>query len=103
MSIANTVVVPFQDVLGLDARHRMNTPGHGHRLLGVALSNGDQVNHEPAARLAAMTRRSVVGHGRFGSSPLSCAASLLRRSRFHGRLDHFTSQETDHGQTFSPQ
>ena len=59
MSVANTLVVPFQDVLGLDTRHRMNTPG---------LATGcwewrfqwNQVNHEPAERLAAMTR----AHGR---------------------------------------
>lgn len=59
MSIANTVIVPFQDVLGLDTRHRMNTPG---------LATGcwewrfcwDQVDHTPAERLAAMTR----AHGR---------------------------------------
>lgn len=59
MSVANTVIVPFQDVLGLDTRHRMNTPG---------LATGcwewrfqwDQVDHTPAERLAAMTR----AHGR---------------------------------------
>jgi 4-alpha-glucanotransferase len=60
MSVANTLVVPFQDVLGLDAKHRMNTPG---------LATGcwewrfdwSQVNHLPAERLAAMTR----AHGRW--------------------------------------
>ena len=26
-SVANTVVYPFQDVLGLDGAHRMNVPG----------------------------------------------------------------------------
>ncbi|MGI9216297.1 MAG: 4-alpha-glucanotransferase [Hydrogenophaga sp.] len=62
MSVANTLVMPFQDVLGLDTRHRMNTPG---------LATGcwewrfewTQVNHEPAERLAAMTR----AHGRWSS------------------------------------
>ncbi|WP_310566894.1 4-alpha-glucanotransferase [Hydrogenophaga sp.] len=62
MSVANTLVVPFQDVLGLDTRHRMNTPG---------LATGcwewrfewAQVNHEPAERLAAMTR----AHGRWST------------------------------------
>lgn len=29
-SQANTVIVPFQDVLGLDGAHRMNTPGVAH-------------------------------------------------------------------------
>lgn len=60
MSIANTVIALFQDVLGLGTRHRMNTPG---------LATGcwewrfqwSQVNHEPAERLAAMTR----AHGRW--------------------------------------
>ena len=60
MSVANTLVIPFQDVLGLDTRHRMNTPG---------LATGcwewrfewNLVNHEPAERLAAMTR----AHGRW--------------------------------------
>ncbi len=59
-SIASTLILPFQDVLGLDTRHRMNTPG---------LATGcwewrfqwTQVNHEPAERLAAMTR----AHGRW--------------------------------------
>lgn len=56
---AHTVVVPFQDVLGLDTRHRMNTPG-------VAIGcwewrfDWSQVNHEPAERLRAMTQ----AHGR---------------------------------------
>jgi 4-alpha-glucanotransferase len=26
-SVANTAIVPLQDVLGLDGAHRMNTPG----------------------------------------------------------------------------
>lgn len=63
MSVANTLVMPFQDVLGLDTRHRMNTPG---------LATGcwewrfewTQVNHEPAERLAAMTR----AHGRWAGA-----------------------------------
>ncbi|WP_234267026.1 4-alpha-glucanotransferase [Hydrogenophaga sp. NFH-34] len=58
-SVANTAIVPFQDVLGLDSRHRMNTPG---------LASGcwewrfdwSQVDHIPAERLLAMTR----AHGR---------------------------------------
>ena len=63
MSVANTLVIPFQDVLGLDTRHRMNTPG---------LATGcwewrfewNLVNHEPAERLAAMTR----AHGRWAGA-----------------------------------
>ena len=59
-SVVHTVVVPFQDVLGLDTRHRMNTPG---------LATGcwewrfdwSQVDHKPAQRLAALTR----AHGRW--------------------------------------
>jgi 4-alpha-glucanotransferase len=61
-SVAHTVIFPFQDVLGLDSSHRMNTPG---------LSSGcwrwrfdwPQVNHLPAERLHAMAQ----AHGR---SPL---------------------------------
>jgi 4-alpha-glucanotransferase len=60
MSVDNTLVVPLQDVLGMDAKHSMNTPG---------LATGcwewrfdwSQVNHLPAERLAAMTR----AHGRW--------------------------------------
>ena len=59
-SIAQTVVVPFQDGLGLDGSHRMNTPG---------LASGcwrwrfdwPQVGHVPAQRL----RDMMQAHGRF--------------------------------------
>ena len=60
MSIANTVIVPFQDVLGLDTRHRMNTPGMATGCWEWRFQ-WSQVNHEPAERLAAMTR----SHGRW--------------------------------------
>ncbi len=57
-SSASLVVTPAQDVLGLDSRARMNTPGTvtgnwGWRLLP------DQLDHlagEPAARLRALTQ-----------------------------------------------
>ena len=58
-SVASMVIFPFQDVLGLDGAHRMNTPG-------VALGcwqwrfEWSQVEPEPAQRLAALTR----AHGR---------------------------------------
>ena len=58
-SVAHTVVIPFQDVLGLDEHHRMNTPG-------VALGcwewrfDWSQVDHTPAERLHAMAQ----AHGR---------------------------------------
>ncbi|MDQ7743691.1 4-alpha-glucanotransferase [Hydrogenophaga pseudoflava] len=59
-SVVNTVVVPFQDVLGLDTRHRMNTPGMATGCWEWRFE-WSQVNHEPAERLAAMTR----AHGRW--------------------------------------
>ncbi|MBA4262102.1 MAG: 4-alpha-glucanotransferase [Comamonadaceae bacterium] len=59
MSVANTLVVPFQDVLGLDTRHRMNTPGLATGCWEWRF-NWSQVNHEPAERLLAMTQ----AHGR---------------------------------------
>jgi 4-alpha-glucanotransferase len=63
-SVANTVVIPFQDVLGLDEHHRMNTPG-------VALGCWEwrfdwrQVDHTPAERLYAMAK----AHGRLPPRP----------------------------------
>lgn len=59
-SIANTLVVPFQDVLGLDAEHRMNTPGRATDCWEWRF-DWAQVDHRPAERLAAMTR----AHGRW--------------------------------------
>lgn len=59
-SIANTLVVPFQDVLGLDAEHRMNTPGQATDCWEWRF-DWAQVDHRPAERLAAMTR----AHGRW--------------------------------------
>jgi 4-alpha-glucanotransferase len=61
-SVANTAVVPMQDVLGLDATHRMNRPG---------LPTGNwrwrfdwpMVGHLPAARLGRLTAAS--GRGAF--------------------------------------
>ncbi|WP_240538270.1 4-alpha-glucanotransferase [Rhodoferax sp. PAMC 29310] len=58
-SVANTVVVPFQDVLGLDGGHRMNTPGMAQDCWEWRF-NWSQVMNEPARRLAEMTR----AHGR---------------------------------------
>jgi 4-alpha-glucanotransferase len=58
-SVANTVVVPFQDVLGLDGGHRMNTPGMAQDCWEWRF-NWSQVMNEPARRLAKMTR----AHGR---------------------------------------
>ncbi|HWP11470.1 MAG TPA: 4-alpha-glucanotransferase [Ramlibacter sp.] len=58
-SVANTVIYPFQDVLGLDGTHRMNVPG----LSGACWEwrfEWHQVGDAPAAQLAAMTQ----AHGR---------------------------------------
>ena len=52
MSIANTVIVPFQDVLGLDTRHRMNTPGTVGDHNWTWRFDWQQVGPEPAQRLA---------------------------------------------------
>jgi 4-alpha-glucanotransferase len=58
-SVANTVVFPFQDVLGLDGWHRMNTPGVAHGCWAWRF-DWPQVANEPAHRLAEITR----AHGR---------------------------------------
>ena len=58
-SKADTVVFPFQDVLGLDSKHRMNTPGVAQGCWQWRFDWG-QVQDEPARRLAAMTS----AHGR---------------------------------------
>lgn len=58
-SVANTVVFPFQDVLGLNEQHRMNTPGLATGCWEWRFEWG-QVGHLPAERLRAMTQ----AHGR---------------------------------------
>ncbi len=58
-SQANTVVFPFQDVLGLDGAHRMNTPGVAQGCWQWRF-DWSEVGDEPARRLAHMTR----AHGR---------------------------------------
>lgn len=58
-SVANTVIIPFQDVLGLDAAHRMNTPGQAHGCWQWRF-DWRTIGDEPARRLAALTR----AHGR---------------------------------------
>lgn len=60
-SVAHTLVVPFQDVLGLDGRHRLNTPGQAEGCWTWRFEWA-QVDNTPAARLAAMAR----AHGRAG-------------------------------------
>lgn len=58
-SVARTLVVPFQDVLGLDGSHRMNTPSQA-RGCWTWRFNWPQVGAAAAARLGAMAR----AHGR---------------------------------------
>jgi 4-alpha-glucanotransferase len=58
-SVANTLVVPFQDVLGLDGQHRMNTPGQPEGCWSWRFAWAD-VGDEPARRLSSMVR----AHGR---------------------------------------
>ena len=54
-SVANTVVYPFQDVLGLDSAHRMNVPGCGEACWEWRF-DWRQVNNAPAAELASITK-----------------------------------------------
>ena len=58
-SVARTLVLPFQDVLGLDGQHRMNTPGLAEGCWRWRF-DWPQVGAAPAARLARMT----AAHGR---------------------------------------
>jgi len=57
-SVANTVIFPLQDVLGLDGHHRMNTPGHAQGCWAWRFQ-WQQV-HEEGQRLADLTQ----AHGR---------------------------------------
>ncbi len=58
-SVARTVVIPFQDVLGLDGRHRMNRPGEAQGCWSWRFRWSD-VDDLPARRLAGMAQ----AHGR---------------------------------------
>lgn len=54
-SVADTAIYPLQDVLGLDASHRMNVPGHGDHCWRWRFT-WEQFGPEPAERLAALCR-----------------------------------------------
>jgi 4-alpha-glucanotransferase len=54
-SVADTAIYPLQDVLGLDAVHRMNVPGHGDHCWRWRF-NWAQFGAPPAERLAALCR-----------------------------------------------
>jgi 4-alpha-glucanotransferase len=54
-SVANTVIYPFQDVLGLDGSHRMNVPGCREGCWEWRF-DWSQVSDAPAAELSAITR-----------------------------------------------
>lgn len=58
-SLANTVVFPLQDVLGLDGTHRMNTPGVAHGCWQWRF-DWSQVGEETTRRLGDVTH----AHGR---------------------------------------
>ena len=62
-SVANTMVIPLQDVLGLDGQHRMNTPGQARGCWTWRFDWSD-VGSGPAARLAAMARAHGRANGR---------------------------------------
>jgi 4-alpha-glucanotransferase len=63
-SVANTVLFPLQDVLGLDSAHCMNTPGQAESCWKWRF-DWAQVAPDVAQRLAAMTR----AHGRNLAQP----------------------------------
>ena len=54
-SVADTAIHPLQDVLGLDAAHRMNVPGHGDHCWRWRFV-WSQFGPQPAERLAALCR-----------------------------------------------
>ena len=54
-SVADTAIVPLQDVLGLDGKHRMNRPGEAQGHWGWRF-DWSQVRPEHASRLATLTR-----------------------------------------------
>jgi 4-alpha-glucanotransferase len=54
-SVADTAIYPLQDVLGLDANHRMNVPGHGDHCWRWRFI-WEQFSAEPAERLASLCR-----------------------------------------------
>jgi 4-alpha-glucanotransferase len=54
-SVCDTAVIPMQDVLGLDGRHRMNFPGFGEGYWEWRF-DWEQVHPEHAERLAALCR-----------------------------------------------
>ncbi len=58
-SVANTVIHPFQDVLGLGSAHRMNVPGRAENCWEWRF-DWQQVGEAPGAQLAALTQ----AHGR---------------------------------------
>ena len=60
-SVARTLLIPLQDVLGLDGAHRMNTPGQPSGCWGWRFE-WSQIDAGPANRLMAM----VHAHGRTG-------------------------------------
>ena len=58
-SVARTLIIPLQDVLGLDGGHRMNTPGQADGCWTWRF-DWSQVDDAPAVRLKAL----VHAHGR---------------------------------------
>lgn len=52
-SVADTAIIPLQDLLGLDGRHRMNTPGRAEGCWEWRFG-WSQLGEEPARRLSAL-------------------------------------------------
>ena len=76
-SVANTVLFPLQDVLGLDGAHRMTTPGQDEGCWQWRFE-WSRVAPDAAQRLAGMTR----AHGRNLALPVAANdASMVREVR----------------------
>ncbi len=70
-SVANVAVFPLQDVLGLPARHRMNTPGTMNDQNWVWRFTWDMLDAEPARVLGMI----AAGSGRAGMDKLGLLSS----------------------------
>lgn len=76
-SVANTVIFPFQDVLGLDSSHRMNVAGTVSHANWSWRFEWSMVGPEPALRLGEITTVS----GRYRPEPTDGAVATSLASR----------------------
>jgi len=75
-SVANVVIFPLQDVLGLGSDHRMNTPGTMNEINWSWRFVWNMLGTPAAARLRSMTSASGRGAGNEVAPPVSVCASL---------------------------